>query len=717
MVKPMTNTGEGRVAAVLTALADRPAAVASGWGLLAALAGLVVFALEPSVLEEGQILHVAQRLARGEHLYRDIVYYTGPLPFELLALLFRIAGEHVIVARLAMLPFMALAAGCSYALARRGGAGVLAHLIAAVWASAPVVLFPLLSIFFYTTIAFYLLPVGCYAAQRAIRAPRWACVAGVIVALVALCKQNFGVAYGAALLLALLAIPGGGRPQRVGAFAVGGAGIAIVCLGYYAALGDLNVFVFSLVQLPFQLEASFYAPFINFWPIGELLPEIRASAPLYLPAAVYLRGGVLLQPGWLVIAATQLLYLMPFVALGATGLLRLRGPLDPILWIHGASLLTMTINLYPRGDWGHLVFALPATAVQLLLLVRARGVVPTPRGEQGSRALTAIGCLGLYTLSVLVGTWVNTLARSPTFGPEIPLRAVSPSTRMKDLPRVIRYLRNRVYPDEPIFVARQEPLLYVATGTTNPTPYTGIVMAMRERQQREIVAGLDKVRFVVMSDIDQPLYTYYSDQLPAVQHYLERHFRVASDFELDDLSWIQVAERGPDTGATHFDFIDERRQGRFWTRDVDGHMGLAQDSAPKLPSRQIRRLLGITVGAGGGGVDYDVEVPEGGFFQAYVGIPAVVSMSDLHEHPGSARHAVSISIDGKTFRRLGTTRLADRGPDSARRWRELRADLSALAGRRIVVRLELIADAPMGEGALAWWGSPRIATPASERGR
>ena len=65
--------------------------------------------------------------------------------------------------------------------------------------------------------------------------------------------------------------------------AAGGVGAALLWLGLYALRGDLGVFVYSLVQLPLELEGSFYAPWINFWPVGQLTPELRANAPLYLP--------------------------------------------------------------------------------------------------------------------------------------------------------------------------------------------------------------------------------------------------------------------------------------------------------------------------------------------------------------------------------------------------------------------------------------------------
>ena len=43
------------------------------WGMLGALGCAALAPLEPNLLEEGLALHVAQRLAHGERLYRDVV--------------------------------------------------------------------------------------------------------------------------------------------------------------------------------------------------------------------------------------------------------------------------------------------------------------------------------------------------------------------------------------------------------------------------------------------------------------------------------------------------------------------------------------------------------------------------------------------------------------------------------------------------------------------
>ena len=76
------------------------------WALVGFSACWSLTDLEPNLVEEGLLLHVAQRLVHGEHLYRDIVFFTGPLPFELLGLLFRIFGEEIAVGRAVMALFL-----------------------------------------------------------------------------------------------------------------------------------------------------------------------------------------------------------------------------------------------------------------------------------------------------------------------------------------------------------------------------------------------------------------------------------------------------------------------------------------------------------------------------------------------------------------------------------------------------------------------------------
>ena len=98
MLRPVAAaTPEADAGAARRAL--RSVAEPFAWALVAAVACASVIILEPNMVEEGLVVHVAQRLARGEHLYRDIVFFSGPPAFELLGALFRVFGQEILVGR------------------------------------------------------------------------------------------------------------------------------------------------------------------------------------------------------------------------------------------------------------------------------------------------------------------------------------------------------------------------------------------------------------------------------------------------------------------------------------------------------------------------------------------------------------------------------------------------------------------------------------------
>jgi hypothetical protein len=694
------------------------------WGLAAAAAGAVAAPLDPNLLEEGIVVHAAERMAAGEHLYRDIILHTAPLPYELLALLFRIFGAKIAVARGAVVGLQALGTGMLFAALRRAAPAPTAHAGAAVLTVAPILLVPLFSTFYYTTVAFYLSLVAVYAAVRvgdapASRSPGWALAAGALVGAVALCKQSTGVVLAAALLPGLLrAAPDGRRLRCFLCYAAGGAAMAVATVGLYAARGDLGALIFGQVELTLAIagDDTFRAPYINVWPLGRLAPAVRENWVMYLPSFYHMRYGLYAVIGSGMVVLTQLLYLLPVVVLGATALRVLpffRGA-RPVLWIHGAMLATMTLNLYPRADWGHLVVALPPALVQTLLLATAS--VPRQAPGRGTRLLAGATILVLAAGGVYTGVWLHAIAGEPRFGPRVPLRPVSRAYRTPAVPRVIAYVRRKTRPDESIYVPRQEPLIYFATERRNPTPFPGILPGFRELQEPIILEALKDVRVVVMSDIDQPIYTYYADELPGVEAYLERHFRIPPDFPIDDWSWILVLTRGPDRGPTAVDLIEERSRARAWIRDRRGEIREPREVPQRLAARQLRRPLPVSLGALGGGLDYELEIPEGAVFQAGVGYRGLVSVDHQYIHPRGTTLAVSVSRDGTDFEQLAAVRVDDR-PEGGRRWTPISADLSAYAGERVTLRLEVKAEQPLRGDRLAWWGSPRIALPPPAPGR
>lgn len=683
-------------------------AAAALWAAAGAGACLAVSGLEPNLVEEGLVLHIAQRLLRGEHLYRDVVFFSGPLPFELLATLFRFFGEEIAVGRTAQALLHGAATAATFSLALSARAGALAWLAAALVAAAPIALFPLFSMFYYTPLAFSLATLAAWAASRSARGTAWCVAAGLLVGGVALCKQTVGIALAVALLMCVAQqAPAAARRARVGALMLGGAALAAATLLYYGARGDLAHLVRCLVEVPLALGEPYRSPFLNLWPPGRLAPELAPFKAIYFPNLWILFRGVYAEPGFAVVAATQLLYALPLLALAAALLARLAGPLPPALWCHTALLFALATNLFPRSDWGHLVFALPTAGVEVLLLagLAARRARVSPRVLG---ALAAAGVLGLAAAGAFVDARLLARAGRPTFGPRVPLRPVSDVHLGPGVSRVIHFLRERVEPGEPIFVARAEPLVYFATDTTNPTPYGGVLPVLHEEQQARILEGLAHTRYVVMSDIDQPMWTYYSDELPRVQEHLERFYRIPAFFPIDAASWLIVLERGEDRGPTALDLVAERAHARAFVRDAPGEETDESAVLPRLITRQNRRPLAMRLGHFGGGIDYELEVPEGARFEAGVGLRQMASLERLHASPTRSLMRVSLRRAGGDFEELAAWRTDDR-PAEGKRWTELERDLSPWAGERVTLRLEVIPEAPILNPDLAWWGSPRIA--------
>jgi len=302
--------------------------------------------------------------------------------------------------------------------------------------------------------------------------------------------------------------------------------------------------------------------------------------------------------------------------------------------------------------------------------------------------------------------WLKHASASPSYGPRVPLRPISSSYRSRSLPNVIQYLRQRVHPGEPIFVARAEPLLYFATGTTNPTPYTGVLTAFNEEQEAAILAALPHTRFVVMSDVDQPLWTYYSDELPRVQAELERFYRIAPFFPLGQDTWILVLERDGDRGPTAIDLISS--PARAWVRDEPGQQRDEPEPAPKLPARHNRRTLGMRLGQWGGGLDWEIEVPPGARLQVDTGFVGMVSTQNMHMHPKLSRIAISLRRGDGGFKTLEQHPIRWER-NEAPHWQPLEVDLSEYAGEQVTLRIALEPDEPVRTADLAWLGSPRIA--------
>ena len=460
--------------------------------------------------------------------------------------------------------------------------------------------------------------------------------------------------------------------------------------------------------MPLTMSESFSTPLPAFWPPGDLGPAAWRNWPYYLPrlfvfavsenpaAATVRRMGL----------ATQVLYAAPFVALAATLVRAGFGRLPAAAGLPAAALFAATLGLFPRSDWGHLAMVLPAAFVQLVLVASA-GAPWSERPTRSRRSAAALLVAGVASAALAALLLYYGSAAPRPWHARIPVLPVSESYRTPTVPRVIDYLEARTSPGEAVFVARQEPLLYFVTGVRNPTRYEGMMQGIRERQEAEILHALEGLRYVVMSEIDGPATGFYSEELPAVQAYLERHFRIPADFPVDADQWLVVYERGPDRGAPALDLVEAAPSARPFVVDSSG--SVSEFPAARLPLgaiRGLRRPLAVPVAAKGGGVDFDVDVPAGARFESAVGIYAIASTGGHFGRRWGGTYSVSVVRDGRSE----TLSEVSLPPDPRRqgRWQPLEVDLSRFAGERIVLRLEVVPDVPRERILIAWFGSPRI---------
>ena len=454
------------------------------WAALGAGACFLVAPFEPNMLEEGILLHVAQRIAHGERLYRDVLAFTGPLPFQALALLFRVFGEEIWIGRAAWRCSKAQRQPrASHRQARRRR-GARTRRRGGLCAGAAAALPPCSGSLLHDR----RLPPqraldlgraagassrGLGASSRARRRRRRALQAAdrrCPRALRGARARARGARHprGAIRQARRLRGRGRGAGDRDDRSLSRGGHIAPMrctrCWCCRCRLGDLRLAV------PEPVAARRFSP------------RSRGARPSTCPTS-HLLLGHLRRARLAHHARDQALYAIPLAALALTALRRTRGALHPAAWLHTALLCTWLVNLYPRTDWGHLVHVLPPAVAQLCICAataqgEARRTRRRIRGRGRGPAAARGGCRLGALADPAQPRGRSRLQRARAAAPGEP-RHARPARAARD-----RLPSRNTEPGDPIFVARAEPLLYFATGTRNPTPYPGVIPGMREEQSR-----------------------------------------------------------------------------------------------------------------------------------------------------------------------------------------------------------------------------------------
>ena len=499
--------------------------------------------------DEGFALYGAARVAAGEVPYRDFWLVYAPGQFYLLAGLFKLFGESVLVERLwdvaARLAIVALVYALTQRLASRRAA-VAAVLLVTIWLAAA----DYFGYAVFPALACSLAAIWCLlrAAERG--SARWLAAAGVAIGGSTLFRHDIGgyTLVPASLAALALACTGAPAPHRlravlrrvVGAQLALAAGVVVVLgpvAAYLLANVDAAILWDSLVVYPLTLNRA-----ISYLPYPPLLPPLppRGAAELarwwgqfgeawlwfYVPPLVCVLG--LATAGWCLRRARSSARISRLQALA-------------LLALFGLMLCNHTLNRYDR------MHALPAA---LCALVVAAGLLahmpPVGRALRLSIApLLAVALGGAFVVAPLRLYWERTSYFTP-----LVCHAELPRAGCADLypdqEEAFAYIQAHTAPDERIFVGlarhdriyASDVIFYFLAERHSATRYHELIsgVATTRPVQEEIVADLERqaVRYVVTTDnyegVHEPNASALSSGVTLLDDYIRAHYEPVATF-------------------------------------------------------------------------------------------------------------------------------------------------------------------------------------------
>lgn len=401
------------------------------------------------VADEGTFLYEAKRVLAGQVMYRDFFDLITPAAVYAMALVFRVFGTSIDVARLTFAGVHAFVAVACYGLARRLGAGrTLATAAGLAQVAIAFPAFPIASPHWISTACVVALAVVASALARD-GGTRRAAGLGLLTGLLVLVQQQKGVIVGGGVLLAILLrallarTPARAMVRQVFLFAAAVALTVVPPLAALALSAGLAPLYTALVAMPLQHYPAFHTG--HTW----------GSYPQHLPEYTVLPALVNHLPA---IVAPALV--------GGAWLWRRQGSAGT-----GAAVLTVALltgaaaaSIAYNPDYVHLALIAP-TGIVLLAWALASALRAV-----GVRRLE--GLLGIALVLFLGRIALDNVARRRIL---YPVSRVTEFGRV-DLPDVgwaslLEDIRAHVRPHTPLFCYESCAGLYLLTGTVNPTPY------------------------------------------------------------------------------------------------------------------------------------------------------------------------------------------------------------------------------------------------------
>jgi 4-amino-4-deoxy-L-arabinose transferase-like glycosyltransferase len=427
--------------------------------------------------DEGIILQGAQRILRGEVLYRDFFSFFTPGSYYLLAALFKAFGNSLITARTALVIFGGIFSVVTYLLTRRV-CERWSSLLAATIVSLTSLPYRFMALHNWDSTLWACLAV--YACVRFIEKPTarmpWAFVAGTFTSLTFLFEQSKGAGLALGLAMGLVTIT---WTRQIAPFPTKASLTAMLCGFAWPMLATLIWFH----------ERDALQPMLSswLWPVHHysLANRVTYGYQNWSDATRQsFFGGPPLDAllSFITISPLLLVPSLPLLALAllAYWTVRLRNPTVAAdrcayyILINGTLLGLLVSVVIVRADIVHFMYLQPLFCILLGWVLDGRNI-PGHLFRRIQPIITAYLVLAFFLLSG------SLLVRS--LAGVSPIQTARGEIRIRGVDSVIEYLRANVAPGETMLVYPYLPLYYYLTETFSPGRYEYLQPGMHTPEQ------------------------------------------------------------------------------------------------------------------------------------------------------------------------------------------------------------------------------------------
>ncbi|MFQ5480759.1 MAG: tetratricopeptide repeat protein [Thermodesulfobacteriota bacterium] len=552
--------------------------------------------LDISRLDEGALLYVAERLTKGDVLYRDIVTGIMPGAYYLQALFFSIFGYSVVTGRVLACATFAVNSLLLYAISIYFIQKRTAFLISMLFISTNIISYrwpgySQLSITFVLASLLFFLRYLDRASLRALF------ISGAAAGLAIFFKQNYGVFITAGLGFILLARLIGRKelkPLLVFSFSFF-VPVALTVFYFYSkgALDEMAQYTFiSLFQ---KAASAYYKPYPLISGVDPYFfqREFLDFIPFRALAIWALKEGLVNER--LIKNIAAIIYILPLIIIAAGFLYILQSILrtKSVPWKKATLVLLsffIFLGVFPRSDISHLTFILPPLMITGALLA---GKVPLDGPPLFTLKVTAFTLTGLFSLLCLVSAYMPLLYPAPGEIKEainMP-RAYGIKTNRNEaavIRAITRHIGENTSPVEPILVVPTGAMYYFLTARKSIVPYplimpgamdeTSVIKAMEEK----------KLKYIIYSDMsfdDKRL----SIHMPLIQEYITKNYHIDSSYPVRDVGGdTYVLKRGPRSE----EIIPLDDGAKEAIKDSAGKGRVYYDFVEKLPEAESGVILG-----------------------------------------------------------------------------------------------------------------------------